>query len=121
MTWVSTKETYVGEWKDNKMSGKGRFTYPPKLNAQASQSSLISNSVTAPVGDLRNYHEGYYKYGKFHGPGELHFHSGRVEKGTWEKDQREGHFTREWKSGHKNAGRQKKLYYQKGKLVDDPE
>ena len=31
MTWMITKETYIGDWKDNKMSGEGIFTYPPQV------------------------------------------------------------------------------------------
>ena len=63
-TWASSKKTYTGEWKNNKMDGKGHMIYPDgKEYIGDFENDMRHGSGLYTFGDGREY-EGEWSKGK---------------------------------------------------------
>lgn len=78
-------QVYVGDWKNNKMEGKGVLTYPSKKEYKGSFLKGLrwgQGSLRWPDG--RRY-EGGWKHDKQDGEGKFEFPTGCCKFGAWSK------------------------------------
>ena len=72
--WISGNK-YVGEWRDNKRTGQGTFTYSP--NGESAGHKYV----------------GEWKDDDYNGQGTYTHADGTVEEGTWKDDELNGQAT----------------------------
>ena len=108
--------TYVGNFVNGKMHGKGTFTY----SDGATYVGEFKNGKEHGVGTFRCWqhgskYEGEFKYGKKHGIGTYTYPDGVIYVGDWVQGKRHGSGVITYPGGRKQSGKFENDRYLKNK------